>query len=37
MWRERVIFMRTATIFPMGDSPALSFAVRALEKEGIAV
>ena len=29
--------MRTATIFPMGDSPALSFAVRALEQEGVQV
>lgn len=29
--------MRTATVFSMGDSPALSFAIRALEKEGVHV
>ncbi len=29
--------MRQATVFPIGDSPALSFAIRALEKEGVQV
>ena len=32
-----MIFMRTATIFPMDSSPALSFAVRALKQAGIGV
>lgn len=30
-----MIIMRAVTVFPMGDGPALSFAVRALKKQGV--
>ncbi len=30
-----MIFMRAVTIFPMGDSPAIRFAARALQKQGV--
>ena len=32
-----MIFMRAVTIFPMGDGPAVRFAARALQKQGVDV